>query len=430
MAAAAAVGLLCIHATALMIAGAGPPSRQSVAKAPLPQAAPSPHSIQADEASFAEWVSSELSNAQGAERYPEVFHDAEIALLRWRRRYRETSPRLWKSLMRADKVIKELEESAPVIEAVRCVVAETELAEGERISIIDLCSGKGFLSMFLSEMLDPTRVERCFLVDKAWPPHNLEGPIHPHHISDAHIYGERVEEHAADGGDGTRSGAEEPVPTYFQSWPVPLHTSKQNLKNKATMRSLGRHLFGRCSGPVLVLGVHLCGTLSLRAVDLFNAHPQAKLLILKPCCLPGMVHANRDEIFEIGRHKFDAKQVCASGRFTAKGEWKGPPRHHLKPRFDRWAEHLCAGIELGEAHGSGDAAGAHAVTHAEQRDDQPVPQAAAGAKAVHFVEVQTKGGYQNTFVFAERGGSACSDAAAKALTSGLWTRVAEDEMRT
>ena len=57
------------------------------------------------------------------------------------------------------------------------------------------------------------------------------------------------------------------------------------------MRGLGKHLFRRCSGPVLILGVHLCGTLSLRAVDLFNQHPQARLLILKPCCLPGMVQS-------------------------------------------------------------------------------------------------------------------------------------------
>ena len=90
-------------------------------------------------------------------------------------------------------MVKELVEAAPVIDAVRSVVAQQQLAGGEKISIIDLCSGKGFLSMFLSEMLDPDKVERCFLVDKAWPPHDLEGEIKPHHISDAHIYGERPE---------------------------------------------------------------------------------------------------------------------------------------------------------------------------------------------------------------------------------------------
>lgn len=287
--------------------------------------------------------------------------------------------------MKADRVVKELVEAAPVIDAVRSVVAQQQLAGGEKISIIDLCSGKGFLSMFLSEMLDPDKVERCFLVDKAWPPHDLEGEIKPHHISDAHIYGERPE--SAD------------VPRYYNSWPVPLHTSKQDLKNKATVRKMGKHMFARCSGPVLILGVHLCGTLSLRAVDLFNNHPQAKMLVLKPCCLPGMVHANRDEVFTIGRHSFPASDVCASGRFTARGIWKGPPRGDLKPRFERWAEHLCAGIDLSAAAKGEDV---------------------AGAKAVHYAEVQTQGGYQNLFIVGERAET----------TDALWARVRESEFRS
>jgi hypothetical protein len=44
---------------------------------------------------------------------------------------------------------------------------------------------------------------------------------------------------------------------------------------------------------------------------------------------------------------------------------------------------------------------------------------AGGAKAVHFSEVQVRGGYQNTFVIAERGGE----------TRRLWERVREEERR-
>jgi hypothetical protein len=34
----------------------------------------------------------------------------------------------------------------------------------------------------------------------------------------------------------------------------------------------------------MVLAVHLCGTLSIRAVELFNANPEVVVLALKPCC--------------------------------------------------------------------------------------------------------------------------------------------------
>ena len=113
------------------------------------------------------------------------------------------------------------------------------------------------------------------LVDKAWPPFDGEGPIGEQHISDEHIYGAR----GVDEGAGEDAGEDR---SYFTTWPIPLHTSKQNLKNRATLRGLKRRLFDRCSGPVLLLAVHLCGTLSLRAVELFNEHPRVRLLALKP----------------------------------------------------------------------------------------------------------------------------------------------------
>ena len=51
----------------------------------------------------------------------------------------------------------------------------------KKVTIIDLCSGKGFLSMLLSEYLkEPELVDKCILVDKAWPLCNSQPK--PHHI--------------------------------------------------------------------------------------------------------------------------------------------------------------------------------------------------------------------------------------------------------
>ena len=104
----------------------------------------------------------------------------------------------------------------------RSVVAQQQLQGREDIDHRPALAGAFYPCFFRGTRSD--KVERCFLVDKAWPPHDLEGEIN-HIISDAHIYGERPE--SAD------------VPRYYNSWRVPLHTSKQDLKNKATVRKMG-----------------------------------------------------------------------------------------------------------------------------------------------------------------------------------------------
>ena len=105
----------------------------------------------------------------------------------------------------------ELVESAPIIEAVKQVVSNSSSSD-EKITIIDLCSGKGYLSMFLSEMLSEEKVERFILVDKAWAIASKETKeLKPHHMNWDHIYGNN------------------PLTfeSYFTNWPIPLYTSKQ-----------------------------------------------------------------------------------------------------------------------------------------------------------------------------------------------------------
>lgn len=125
-------------------------------------------------------------------------------------------------------------------------------------------------------------------------------------------------------------------------------------------------------GPIILVAVHLCGTLSLKAVELFNRNPETKFFCLKPCCLPTMVHAKRKEIFKLGEHTFEAKEVCMAGKWK-KGAWIGPPRTTTKKYFERWADHLYLGI-----------------------DDK------GATKIKKTIMVQRHGGYQNEFLLAER----------------------------
>src|SRR6056300_1531145 len=106
----------------------------------------------------------------------------------------------------------ELIESAPIIEAVKQVVSNG--SSSEKVTIIDLCSGKGYLSMFLSEMLSKEKVERFILVDKSWAIASKETKeLKPHHMNWNHIY-------------GNNPLTDE---SYFTSWPIPLYTSKQGI---------------------------------------------------------------------------------------------------------------------------------------------------------------------------------------------------------
>lgn len=321
------------------------------------------------------------------EIYPDLFKESAIAVKKWRKRYRGNAP-LWNRLFKQDRVIKEIVEAIPVIHTVQDWMSRNEslwnnedTAGDKKMTIIDLCSGKGYLSMLLSEILPPERVGKCLLMDKAWP--LCHSKPKPHHMSWEHIYGDLEDENG---------------PRYFDAWPISLVTSKQNLKQSREIRQLSNR-FSDHKGPILILAVHLCGTLSIQAIKLFQAIPAAQMLLLKPCCLPDIWHARNHDVFQIGDYCFPTKDVCASGKWTtnkAKGRWNGPPRWHLRSKFEKWCTYLH------EAMGQ-DFDGDVAETKTEEcNETRTGPQNSNIRTRIFEVPLQTKGGYQNSFLTAER----------------------------
>ena len=59
-------------------------------------------------------------------------------------------------------MLKEFEETVPIIEKTIHYI-ETSVDESSPVTILDLCSGFGYLGMFLSELLPPAKVE-LFLI--------------------------------------------------------------------------------------------------------------------------------------------------------------------------------------------------------------------------------------------------------------------------
>jgi len=318
---------------------------------------------------FETWFLAELQEHPLSERYPELFIKAATAVTNWRRRFRG-DPALWKRLFKKDRVVKEFVEAVPILDA---LLTWMESSNATNITILDLACGKGYLSMMMSEVLPPDRVLKCIMIDKQWPMATNTSTPQSHHINWDHIYGHNPA--LLDPNSSTPPPPPSPSSSigmescYFGTWPIPLHTSKQNLKSGGDKRSIAKRFIDAAPGPVVILAVHLCGTLSFSAVELMNLHDKVQFLALKPCCLPDY-RLRKDNLFIPPDYTFAGADVCAQGQWKNKN-WKGPPRWHLEDRFHAWCHHLYQGIAV-----------------------QPKESVQA--------QVQLQGGYQNTFLFARR----------------------------
>lgn len=189
----------------------------------------------------------------------------------------------------------------PNTPSARCQVSAVAAAGLEAgapaITILDLCSGFGFLGMFLSEMLPPAAVERIVLLDKRWPEWGRETGE-----------GQQTTEHVrADG------------------WPIPLFTRKNNIKASRELRQIRQRVVDAAKGRTLILGVHLCGALSIKAVELFNTSPRALGLVLKPCCLPGRMAVRQELEWTIGGGARAARGGRVAPHAPSQGTTLQPP---------------------------------------------------------------------------------------------------------
>lgn len=184
------------------------------------------------------------------------------------------------------KVLKEFNESAPVLARLMEWVHEFEQAGAPPVAILDLCSGFGFLAMFAAELLPPAQVEKIYLIDKVWPNRNVPGSTGGG-ITTAHIYG-------------------------HGEWPIPLLTLQIDVTRGREVRDLGRHIL-QDPCPTILCGIHLCGTLSLRAIQMFNDGLRSGCgvvgLILAPCCLPRKEHRSRKFCYQVGSYRFSAEDL-------------------------------------------------------------------------------------------------------------------------
>jgi len=162
----------------------------------------------------------------------------------------------WRRIRRI--VSKEFNESEPILAHVQSLVEKHPESEPP-LTIVDLCSGFGICSLILSEILPPNKVSRIELVDKQFPSdaENLtRGKISVQHLTG-------------------------------RDWPIPLRYVKRNVNVARELQQIHDRDFDAAEGRIIIIGVHLCNVLSVRAIQLFLKSSKVDHLCLKPCCLPG-----------------------------------------------------------------------------------------------------------------------------------------------
>ena len=99
-----------------------------------------------------EFIEYELKHMPVGKMYPDLVDKATEIVKKWKVDFPLS---VWTRTVKGDRVAKEFNESAPVIaRMLKFVDEEFEKPEneGRRITIVDLCSGFGYLGMFLSEL--------------------------------------------------------------------------------------------------------------------------------------------------------------------------------------------------------------------------------------------------------------------------------------
>jgi hypothetical protein len=197
-----------------------------------------------------------------------------------------------KSLFNGNAIYHEMDEYiVPLFNLIAHLEAVEKKKPGVRIALLDIASGKGYLSLLISSLrlhFEALRiVDSITMVDK-------NKSMNLNHL-------ERIRE------DG--QGHLAPIPITFVQ--MDLHT-----------KTIEQLIHGLACTPIAI-AIHPCKRLSARCVDLFNRLPIAALF-LAPCCVPN-----------------PSKQPVKCGRRTV----VPTVLHASDSPYDAWVDFLASAIE-------------------------------------------------------------------------------------
>jgi hypothetical protein len=174
------------------------------------------------------------------------------------------------------KIKKEITEAYGALRAVRGVVGRSRVpqtrgeacagddCDGEDLVFLELCSGRGFVSIVFADAYPKARV---YMLD-------IDSKMDVSHLEAL----ERVTFHLQD-----------------------LHSNECEAFIRSVCREAGH------DKTVILVGVHLCGALAPRAIELYESVAEIAALVLSPCCLP---QRRRHDVF--GYHCVDIARAIKS----------------------------------------------------------------------------------------------------------------------
>eukprot|EP00566_Odontella_aurita_P006712 CAMPEP_0113600290 /NCGR_PEP_ID=MMETSP0015_2-20120614/42628_1 /TAXON_ID=2838 /ORGANISM="Odontella" /LENGTH=586 /DNA_ID=CAMNT_0000508537 /DNA_START=301 /DNA_END=2061 /DNA_ORIENTATION=+ /assembly_acc=CAM_ASM_000160 len=233
-----------------------------------------------------DWIFWRLSKLPIASHYPDLLKRCRPIVDAWHGEFSVSQPPVWWGRMRRN-LPKELNESAFILDQIISIV--DDYSGDQPITIVDMCSGVGFLSMFLSHLLPPSKVSRIVAVDVLFRSHNDAGSK-----DDRGKCEDTNNPELSENRNGAREKAKRPqtqhLPTshlYSSIHPIPIRPRRANIRKGRELRQISQYCIEQAPGPVVILGIHLCKALSVHTVRLFVNTTKASRLYLKPCCLPG-----------------------------------------------------------------------------------------------------------------------------------------------
>ena len=132
----------------------------------------------------------------------------------------------------------------------------------QHISLLDIASGKGYLSLLISSLAVHVPILRCItsitMIDK-----NIKMNLqHLEHVRQ------------------TENQKYVPIPIAFL--PMNLHSTDM----EQLLHNSNRHHHSNLETMVVVMAIHPCKRLSSRCIDIFNQQPRIAAMFLAPCCVP------------------------------------------------------------------------------------------------------------------------------------------------
>jgi hypothetical protein len=206
------------------------------------------------------------------------------------------------------KLRKEVSESWAILSAIQQTCHQLNLSSDmSQIMVVDLCSGKCLTTTLLS-ILYPKG--KFLAVDK------LPEQMVPH----------CAKSHATILQRGSNSS---PINRWYLS---------RDIRSKIFVHDLERYIRSHCYYPddipsanqqsqklcrvAFLVGMHLCGHLSSRAIEIFEKISQISALILSPCCLPR------------AKDRIDVVKLNEESGFG-----------HENTMYEHWADHLKSMVE-------------------------------------------------------------------------------------